>query len=95
MYATALASTADWNDTRFKRPEFDAMLRAAAGELDQDKRKAIYRDVAVILRDEGGLILPMFNQYIDAVGDKVGGYGGGVNHELMDGYALAKCWLKA
>ena len=29
MYSTALASTADWNDTRFKRPEFDKMLRAA------------------------------------------------------------------
>jgi peptide/nickel transport system substrate-binding protein len=95
MYSTAYLSNSDWNDTRFFNEKFDKLVLQARSELDQDKRKAIYRDVAVILRDEGGLILPMFNQYIDAVGDKVGGYGGGVNHELMDGYALAKCWLKA
>ena len=62
-----LPPTADWNDTRFKRPEFDAMLRAAAGELDQDKRKAIYRDMGMLVRDEGGTIVPFFNQFIDAV----------------------------
>ena len=46
MYSTGYVSTADWNDTRFKRPEFDKMLLAARGELDQDKRKAIYHDMA-------------------------------------------------
>jgi peptide/nickel transport system substrate-binding protein len=95
MYSTAYLSTADWNDTRFFNEKFDKMVLAARSELDTDKRKAIYRDIAVILRDEGGLILPMFNQYIDAISDKVGGYGDGVNHELMDGYALVKCWLNA
>ena len=27
-----------------------------------------------IVRDEGGLILPMFNEFIDATGAKVGGW---------------------
>jgi peptide/nickel transport system substrate-binding protein len=95
MYSTAYLSTADWNDTRFFNERFDKLLIEARAELDQDRRKALYREMAMIVRDEGGLICPMFNQYIDAVSDKVGGYGGAVNHELMDGYALAKCWLKA
>ena len=33
-------STADWNDTRFLRQDFDKMLLAARAELDQAKRKA-------------------------------------------------------
>ena len=57
MYSTAYLSTADWNDTRFLRPDFDKMVIAARAELDVEKRKAMYRDMAVMVKDEGGLIL--------------------------------------
>ena len=40
MYSTAYLSTADWNDTRFLRPDFDKMVLAARAELDEAKRKA-------------------------------------------------------
>jgi len=95
MYSTAYLSTADWNDTRFFNEKFDKLVIAARAELDQAKRKQMYRDMAVLVRDEGGLILPMFNDVIDAIGPKVGGYVTGKTHELSDGYALAKCWLTA
>ena len=96
MYSTGYVSTADWNDTRFKRPEFDKMLLTARSELDEAKRKSIYRDMAVVMRDEGGLIVPFFNQFIDAVAsNKVGGYVKSPIGEQMDGYALAECWLNA
>ncbi len=96
MYSTGYVSTADWNDTRFKRPEFDKMLFTARGELDQDKRKAIYHDMAVMMRDEGGLIVPFFNQFIDAAAtNKIGGFVKSPIGEMMDGYALAECWLNA
>ncbi|ADV09554.1 ABC transporter substrate-binding protein [Mesorhizobium ciceri] len=96
MYSTGYVSTADWNDTRFKRPEFDKMLFTARGELDQAKRQAIYHDMAVMMRDEGGLIVPFFNQFIDAAAtNKIGGYAKSPIGEMMDGYALAECWLNA
>lgn len=95
MYSTAYLSTADWNDTRFFNERFDKLLIEARAELDQDKRKTLYREMAVIVRDEGGLICPMFNDVIDAVSDKVQGYRTGVTHELRDGFALATCWLNA
>ncbi len=96
MYATGYVSTADWNDTRFKNPAFDKMLYAARGELDQDKRKAIYHDMATLMRDEGGLIVPFFNQFIDAAAsNKIDGFVKSPIGEMMDGYALAECWLKA
>lgn len=95
MYSTAYLSTADWNDTRFFNEGFDKLLLEARGELDQDRRKELYREMAVIVRDEGGLICPMFNDVIDAIRDEVQGYQTGVTHELRDGYALATCWLAA
>jgi peptide/nickel transport system substrate-binding protein len=96
MYSTGYVSTADWNDTRFKNEKFDKMLYAAQAELDETKRKQIYHDMAVLIRDQGGLIVPFFNQFIDAVAtDKVNGWGKNPQGEMMDGYALNECWLNA
>ncbi len=94
MYSTAYLSTADWNDTRFKRPEFDALLNEAKAELDPVKRKEIYSKMGNMVREEGGLILPMFNDFIDAVSTDVGGFEPNPNGEMMANYASSRCWLK-
>jgi len=50
----------------------------------------------VLMRDEGGLIVPFFNQFIDAAAtNKIGGFAKSPIGEMMDGYALAECWLNA
>src|SRR3546814_4710240 len=73
MYTTAYYSEADWNDTRFFRPDFDKLLLSARAELDQAKRASLYREMAILVRDEGGVILPMFNDFIKAVTKDVQG----------------------
>ncbi len=95
MYSTAYLSTADWNDTKFKDPAFDATLIAARAELDPVKRKAMYSELANNLRDNGGLICPMFNDFVEAKREEVGGWEPDPNGELMNGRALARCWLNA
>jgi peptide/nickel transport system substrate-binding protein len=95
MYSTAYLSTADWNDTKFKNAKFDELLIAARGELDNAKRKAEYSEMANILRDEGGLILPMFNDFVSGVSDTVGGWQDDPNGELMNGRAQVRCWLNS
>jgi peptide/nickel transport system substrate-binding protein len=95
MYTTAYLSTADWNDTKFKNAKFDELLLAARGELDEAKRKGMYSEMAHILRDEGGLILPMFNDFVSGVSDTVGGWVDDPNGELMNGRAQVRCWLNA
>jgi peptide/nickel transport system substrate-binding protein len=37
----------------------------------------------------------MFNDFIDATGPKVAGWVPDGNQEMMGGYALSKCWVKA
>ncbi len=93
MYATAYLSTADWNDTRFKNETFDAKLFEAKGELDGAKRKALYREMADILSNEGGLICPMFNDFIEGVSNDIQGWEQNGVWEVMNGLAPHKCWL--
>ncbi|MGF6177527.1 ABC transporter substrate-binding protein [Ensifer sp. 4252] len=95
VYSIAYLSKAEWNDTRFQREDFDKLIFTARGELDETKRKAIYGQAAMMLRDEGGVIVPMFNNYIDATNHKVGGWVDDPNGELMGGHALTKCWVTA
>ena len=95
MYSTAYLSTAEWNDTKFKNAKFDELLMAARGELDAAKRKGQYSEMAHILRDEGGLILSMFNDFVSGVSDTIGGWVDDPNGELMNGRAQVRCWLNA
>lgn len=93
MYSTAYYSKADWNDTRFMREDFDKLLFQARGELDETKRADLYQQMALMVRDEGGLILPMFNDFIDAHSDKVMGWVVDSNMEFSNLTAPTRVWL--
>lgn len=95
MYSTAYLSTADWNDTRFLRPDFDKVLLEARAELDEGKRKDMYRDMAMMVRDEGGLILPMFNDFVNAAQKSVKGYVHDIGNDMSNGYVATRVWLEA
>ncbi|NPD14639.1 ABC transporter substrate-binding protein [Xinfangfangia sp. D13-10-4-6] len=94
MYSTAYLSTAEWNDTKFNNAKFDELLLAARAELDETKRKADYSAMAHIVRDEGGLILPMFNEFVAGIrANEIGGWIDDPNAEMMNYRAPSKCWL--
>ncbi|MDB4073294.1 ABC transporter substrate-binding protein [Ascidiaceihabitans sp.] len=92
MYSSAYLSTADWNDTRWKRPEFDAMLLEARAELDEGKRKEIYSKMGRMLNEEGGVMVPMFNDFVDAISTEVQGWETNPNGAQMYWHAFAKTW---
>ena len=95
QYSTVYVTGADWNETRYLNPKFDAMVLAARSELNQAKRKTMYQDIAQVIHSDGGAIIPMFNDIVDAVGPKVGGYQKNPNGGLMDGQAAVECWLES
>ena len=92
-YTTSYVSDAKWNDTRFKRPEFDKMVREARAELDEDKRRTLYRKMAVMIRDEGGAIIPVFNDYVNAAGQHVKNYVHDIGNDLCNGRVASVVWL--
>ena len=73
--------------------EFDDLLVKARAELDAAKRKEMYSKMGMIVRNEGGLICPMFNDFVDAVSNDVMGWETDPNAELMNGYITHKTWL--
>lgn len=93
MYSTAYLSTADWNDTKFKNKEFDDLILAARGETDEVKRKEMYAKATTILWETGGVICPMFNDFIDGVSETVAGWIDDPNLDQMNGFVSAKTWF--
>ena len=90
MLSTAYLSTAEWNDTKYFNPELDALILAARGETDTTKRAELYAKCSEILSDDGGVICPMFNDFIDARSEKIAGWVQDPNYEQMGGWATAK-----
>jgi peptide/nickel transport system substrate-binding protein len=93
FYSGAYLSTADWNDTRFKRPGFDKLLISARSELDETKRKTMYREMAIMVRDDGGTILPMFNDYVNGASKQLKGYVNDIGNDMSNGYVATRVWL--
>lgn len=93
MYATAYLSTSDWNDTKWYRKEFDTLWLKARQELDRDARMALYREMALMVRDDGGLILPMFHDFIDARSSRLQGYRTDVNGPNANGFIGIRGWF--
>ena len=92
-YSVFYSSPADWNDTKWRRPKFDSLLKQAQIELDQGKRKALYREMAIMMRDDGGAIIPMFNDYVDGITSKLQGFTKDPAGSLSNGNVISQCWL--
>lgn len=95
IYSQGYLSTADWNDTRFKRDDFDKMIVQARAELDADKRTEMYRSMAMVVRDEGGSIVPLFNDFLSAISKQVKGYVEDFGNDMSNGYIASRVWLDA
>ncbi len=93
IYSTAYMAGVDWNETNWESSEFDQMVVEARTELDESKRKQMFHDIALMVRDEGGVILPMFNDYIDAITDDVQGYQKDSSGAFSNYFAPIRCWL--
>lgn len=72
IYTLAYQTGAPWSEAFWSHEEFDRILLEAKAELDDARRAEMYRDMSLILRDEGGSIVPMFTNYVYAHSDKVG-----------------------
>jgi peptide/nickel transport system substrate-binding protein len=53
-----------WNESFWNVPEFDALLDAARAEMDFDARRQYYLDAQQMLHEDGGTIIPYFQNLI-------------------------------
>jgi len=71
MLTTGFAPGAAWNDTQWDNPSFNKLLISARAELDESRRADMYREMQIILRDEGGNVVPMFANEVHASNKKI------------------------
>ena len=98
MFATAYGARVPWNDTRWgteQNSRFGQLLRSARAELDSDTRRAQYHEMQEILRDDGGVIVPMFANYVQAVSNRVAYPDTVGNLWQMDNARMAERWWMA
>ncbi|MEM7073833.1 MAG: ABC transporter substrate-binding protein [Pseudomonadota bacterium] len=71
MFSTAYSCGADWNDSFWCNDRFEELLVAARAELDPETRRQMYFEMQEIVAMDGGIIIPMFANYVFATTDKV------------------------
>jgi peptide/nickel transport system substrate-binding protein len=95
MFGVAYKSDAPWNDTHWRVPKFDGLLADARAELSEPKRKEYIWAMQEMLHSEGGALIPVFRDWIDAHNNKVGGHTPHSGFDLDNGRIAEKAWLKA
>lgn len=91
MFSTGYSSGAPWNDTHWNNEKFNKLLVQARAELDEAKRRTMYEEMQLLLRDKGGSIVPMFANAIDARTDKVA-HGKVSGITAFDGRRIIERW---
>ncbi|MFW2588382.1 ABC transporter substrate-binding protein [Sagittula sp. SSi028] len=98
MFSTAYEAGVPWNDSQWDEGDsarFQELLLTARAELDSAKRREQYAEMQMILRDEGGVIIPMFANYVQAVSNKVANPETVGNLWQMDNARMAERWWMA
>jgi peptide/nickel transport system substrate-binding protein len=86
----SLNSKSEWNETHWKRPDFDALVVKAGQTLDEQERNKLYRDAQRIVAEEGGMILPVFTSVVAGLRKGCKGYVPNVDVNRIN-YAELSC----
>ena len=91
MFTTAYAAGVAWNETHWNHERFNMLLVEARTEVDVNKRRELYREMQLIVRDEGGVVVPIYDQRPHAVSIKVQ-HGPIWGNWDMDGQRFVERW---
>ncbi|MBO9463784.1 Periplasmic dipeptide transport protein precursor [Pelagimonas phthalicica] len=92
MFSTAYESGVPWNDTQWENARFQELLISARAELDSTKRRDQYHEMQMIMAKEGGTVIPMYANYVDAHSTKLTNSGVIGNAFQMDSSRLIERW---
>ena len=91
MFTDAYSAGAAWNDANWQHDVFNRLLIAARSELDEAKRRDMYGEMQRIVSDEGGTVVPVFNNYVNATANNVAHDKVGANWD-KDGLRFLERW---
>lgn len=94
MFSASSQTGAAWNETQWDNAHFQQLLLAARAELSTSKRRAMYHEMQALMSDEGGALIPMFANFVDAhhsrltYGVKLGNL-----HQMDSGRMIERWWF--
>jgi peptide/nickel transport system substrate-binding protein len=91
--AQTFLSTANWNDTHWRSPEFDKLLFQARAELDESKRGQLYAECQKLIWDTGGMVCFSIGDYLDGYSKKVKGTAPHPHYDMCDQRIAEKGWF--
>ncbi|MBV1704086.1 MAG: ABC transporter substrate-binding protein [Hyphomicrobiales bacterium] len=86
-------SSANWNDTHWKRPAFDKIVIASRAELDAKKRSQMLADAQKMIVDDGGMVCFAVGDYLDGYGKTVMGTAPHPHYDMCDQRIAEKGWF--
>ncbi|MBV8768401.1 MAG: ABC transporter substrate-binding protein [Hyphomicrobiales bacterium] len=91
MFTVVYAKGAAWNETKWANPRFNDLLVIARAETDEKKRADMYAELQQLVHDDGGAVVLVFNNYVDAHSKKVA-HGEIAPNWEVDGLRIAERW---
>lgn len=91
MFTSTYAAGANWNETFWNNPKFNELLVQARAETDESKRAAMYAEMQQLVHDDGGVIVLVFNNYVDAYSNELA-HGDVAPNWENDGLKIAERW---
>ena len=76
QFALCALSNAPFNETQWKRPDFDKLVAQGRRQLNVAKRKELFLEAQKLLYNEGGYIIWGFVSLLDGYSKKVRGLRG-------------------
>lgn len=70
-FTEAFLPGAAWNETHFNNPRFNELVVKARETVDENARAGMYHEMQRIIYDEGGLLNPVFANYVWAMKDNI------------------------
>ncbi|UVL53647.1 ABC transporter substrate-binding protein [Pseudomonas sp. B21-036] len=92
MLSTVFAPTSQRNYTHWNNPTFNALLAAARSETDDARRRAMYGEMQTLVSDDGGAVIPIFGNYLNAFTQRVRPSAKMATNEDLDGGRLLERW---
>ena len=93
ILSIAHKSDAPWNETAWQNADFDKLLLEGRVELDPARRREIYCELQRLLNEEGGALIPLFPNFLDAKSATVQGWEPHPAFALLAGEFFETAWL--
>lgn len=92
MYSLTYKEGAPWNESHWVNARFNEVLLQAKAELDDVKRAEMYHEMGMLMRDDGGSVLPYFPNFVYGRRKNVRHTGELAASWAMDGGRSASRW---